>query len=287
MSEVKCGVVRDLMPLVADDVACEESKQLVNEHMEGCEVCKAYYAGMSAQLARMAMPEDDPTSTFVNFSHKMEKRVRMKRVLIALVAAVLALCVVVMGIFWIGTKMNEWVEMPTEKTGAWLFRRPDGKINILIKMKDGYGWHGWIGVNQRDSVVWITPYEPELILWNRGNTGFVEENMWVSDELHWEDGQLYYNVQEWHGEYDHETDEYREVKEERKIPLDLVRWGHDNDFTTLYEAGDEIPTYAELMKQLEAEGEVIGDDLLATPVPFVTPVVEATVTPLKNEPAAG
>jgi len=281
MSEVKCGVVRDLMPLVADDVACEESKQLVSGHMETCETCRAYYQGMTVQLSRMAAPEDGPVSTFVDFSHKMEKRVRMKKVLTAFAAAVLALCVVVVGIFWIGTKMNEWVEMPTEKTQAWLFRRTDGKISILIRMKDGYGWYGWIGVNQRDSVVWITPHEPDLILWNRGSTGFVEENMWVSDELYWEDGQLYYNVREWHGEYDQLTGEYREVKEERKIPLDLVRWGNANDFTTLYEAGDVIPTYAELMKQLEEDGIVMGDtEPLATQIPLETKVPENQAVPL-------
>lgn len=273
MSEVKCGIVRDLMPLVADDVACEESKQLVNGHMETCETCRAYYQGMTVQLSRMAAPEDGPASTFVNFSHKMEKRVRMKKVLTAFAAAVLALCVVVVGAFWIGAEMNEWVEMPTEKTQAWLFRRTDGKINLLIRMKDGYGWYGWLGVNQRDSVLWITPNEPDLILWNRGNTGWNEENMWVSEELSWKDGQLYYNLQDWN-----ETGK-RIV--ERKIPLELVRWGNDNDFTTLYEAGDEIPTYAELMDRLADEGIVMGtDEPLPTKKPFATMVPEDEAVPL-------
>ena len=281
MSEVKCGVVRDLMPLVADDVACEESKELVNGHMEACETCRAYYQGMTVQLARMAVPEDGPTSTFVNFSHKMEKRVRMKKVLTAFVAAVLALCVVVVGGFWIAAEMNKWVEMPTEHTQAWLFRRTDGKINLLIRMKDGYGWYGWLVINQRDSVLWITPHEPDLILWNRGNTGWNEENMWVSEELYWEDGQLYFTVQEWHGEYDHLTDEYSEVKEDRRIPLELVRWGHDNDFTTLYEAGDEIPTYAELMERLADEGIVMETgEPLPTKKPFATMVPEDAAVPL-------
>ena len=106
MEKIKCEVIRDLMPLVADDVASAESKELVSEHVESCEVCKAYFAGMTAQIARTAVPEDGPTSTFVKFTHRMEKRVRMKKVMIALTAAFVALCVVIVGGMVVFDKMN-------------------------------------------------------------------------------------------------------------------------------------------------------------------------------------
>ena len=37
---VNCDVVKDLIPLVNDDVASEESKKLVNSHCENCSDCR-------------------------------------------------------------------------------------------------------------------------------------------------------------------------------------------------------------------------------------------------------
>lgn len=271
MEKIKCEVIRDLMPLVADDVASAESKELVNEHIEGCEVCRAYYAGMTAQLARMAMPEDGLTSTFVDFSRQMEKRVRMKKVITALVAAIVALCVVVVGVFWIGAAMNEWAYMSPENAQAWLYRETDGDVAILVKMKDGYGWYSWLSVNKRDSVLWITPHEPALKLWNQGRPGFNDESPMFDGELYWEDGILYYGVQEWHAIYDEKYEHFREESQIRIIPMELVRWGHENDYTTIYEEGDVIPTYAELMAKLEAEGIAKQADLKPVAMETVAP----------------
>ena len=35
-----CEIVRDLIPLVADDIASEESKKFVENHCETCDECK-------------------------------------------------------------------------------------------------------------------------------------------------------------------------------------------------------------------------------------------------------
>ena len=52
---MKCEVVRDLIPLVIDDVASEESRNLVGEHLETCEACRAYRDGMAAQLEKLGI----------------------------------------------------------------------------------------------------------------------------------------------------------------------------------------------------------------------------------------
>ena len=43
----ECGIVRDLMPLVIDDVAGGESKEYVENHLAGCEECKKIYQEMN------------------------------------------------------------------------------------------------------------------------------------------------------------------------------------------------------------------------------------------------
>lgn len=42
--ETTCGVVRDLLPLYADDVASPDSRALVEEHLKGCAGCRAELA---------------------------------------------------------------------------------------------------------------------------------------------------------------------------------------------------------------------------------------------------
>jgi len=74
MGKIKCEVVRDLMPLVIDDVASEESKQLVHAHMADCEGCKGYYAGMTVGISRnTTVPDSD--KTFIRLG-KRHRRVR-------------------------------------------------------------------------------------------------------------------------------------------------------------------------------------------------------------------
>lgn len=40
---IDCGICADLMPLVEDGVACEQSKRAVKEHMSACAKCRERY----------------------------------------------------------------------------------------------------------------------------------------------------------------------------------------------------------------------------------------------------
>lgn len=271
MDKIKCEVIRDLMPLVADDVASAESKELVNGHIEGCEVCRAYYAGMTAQLARMAMPEDGPTSTFVKFTQRMEKRVRMKKVLIALTAAFVALCVVIVGGCVLASKMNNYDVMPIEKTQAWLWHESNGDVSVMVQMQEGHGWYDNVGMSREGDIVYLIPNEPQLKLWNQGATGGLYNVSWF--ELLWEDDQLYYHFSVTNSQFDVDSGWLEDVEEEYKIPIRYVRWGGRDNYTTIYEEGDMIPAYNELLKEIET-GEVEP-----SAAPLVSPAVEVTPAP--------
>ena len=39
--KIPCAVIRDLLPLYAEDLASEESKQVVDEHLADCPDCRA------------------------------------------------------------------------------------------------------------------------------------------------------------------------------------------------------------------------------------------------------
>lgn len=43
MREITCDICMDLMPLVQDGIASEDSRKAVEEHVKNCECCAAYY----------------------------------------------------------------------------------------------------------------------------------------------------------------------------------------------------------------------------------------------------
>ena len=43
MNKITCGICKDLMPLVKDGIACEDSRLAVEAHISGCEECKTLY----------------------------------------------------------------------------------------------------------------------------------------------------------------------------------------------------------------------------------------------------
>ena len=49
----ECNVARDLMPLVIDGVASEESRKYVDEHVENCHACELIYGEMHAALPQV------------------------------------------------------------------------------------------------------------------------------------------------------------------------------------------------------------------------------------------
>lgn len=46
MEKVHCNIIRDLLPSYADEIASEESKQMIEEHFKECEECKKVYASL-------------------------------------------------------------------------------------------------------------------------------------------------------------------------------------------------------------------------------------------------
>lgn len=61
MSRIPCDVNKDLLPLYVDDVCSEESKDLVKEHLSGCEECRRYYDALREGIAEEKIEEEKKT----------------------------------------------------------------------------------------------------------------------------------------------------------------------------------------------------------------------------------
>lgn len=57
MSKLNCNVVRDILPLYADEVVCQDTKVLVEEHLEECIYCRKELRTMQEQMVLPVQPD--------------------------------------------------------------------------------------------------------------------------------------------------------------------------------------------------------------------------------------
>ena len=79
---VNCEVIRDLLPLYAEDLASTGSRELVEDHLETCESCRDAYAGM--KKPPVILPEEPGLETV--------RRGIWKRRFLTALCAVLVVC---------------------------------------------------------------------------------------------------------------------------------------------------------------------------------------------------
>ena len=53
MNKITCEICKDLMPLVKDGIASEDSRLAVEEHVNECEECKMLYASEKTEIVEI------------------------------------------------------------------------------------------------------------------------------------------------------------------------------------------------------------------------------------------
>lgn len=133
-----CEIIRDLLPLYADEICSESSKQLVEEHIAACESCKneledyRYNTGIDND-------EIDEKQAIQNFSKKLKKS-NLKKTVISVV-----LCLTL--IFSVGYIM--FVPETTQKY-------TDDLVNVKIPIDSGIDAH--INLPNYKRITWFTVY---------------------------------------------------------------------------------------------------------------------------------
>ena len=62
--KTSCSVIQDLLPLYAEDLAGEDSRKLVEEHLEGCENCKQTLEELKEVKPVTALTDTEPLFKF-------------------------------------------------------------------------------------------------------------------------------------------------------------------------------------------------------------------------------
>ena len=97
MREVHCEIIRDLLPLYVDDVCSEKSKDMIEEHLRGCEECRNYYEALQEEHPVIA--KDFTSSDFLEgeFIRKVEKKIKHKITFDMVIAGFVVFLVCAMG----------------------------------------------------------------------------------------------------------------------------------------------------------------------------------------------
>ncbi len=77
----KCNVIKDLLPLYADEVCSEDSKEMVEEHISACEDCKQELEDYRYNTGLCEVPTD---VAMKNFKKKMNKK-NLKKIVIGVI----------------------------------------------------------------------------------------------------------------------------------------------------------------------------------------------------------
>lgn len=85
--KLDCEVIRDLMPLCAEEIASDGSRKLVEEHFVECTECRAMYDEMTAARPEVQFTKE-PAESFQKYVKKKKRRFGWKVALIS--AAVVA-----------------------------------------------------------------------------------------------------------------------------------------------------------------------------------------------------
>ena len=91
-----CGLARDLMPLVIDNVCGENSRKFLEEHLESCPECRAAYDKMKSPAPVQETPNEETAAeqeqkALAKSVKKTARRIRRRRILILLMIPVLLL----------------------------------------------------------------------------------------------------------------------------------------------------------------------------------------------------
>jgi len=115
---INCAIVKDLLPLYADNVLSRESKALVQEHLTTCENCKNELANMRSEITK---PRTNNEDAKIKVMKSVKRKIFMQKVGAALAACLLVVVFAAIGIYFVFHRVvpiahdheRVWIEMRT------------------------------------------------------------------------------------------------------------------------------------------------------------------------------
>ena len=97
---IDCATIRDLLPLYVDEVLSKESMALITGHLATCENCKKEYADMQSEINKIRQLQNGDEKK-IDLLKSMKAKIFKQKVIVAVIASVVAIVVAVGGFFGI------------------------------------------------------------------------------------------------------------------------------------------------------------------------------------------
>ena len=120
--DISCDVIRDLLPLYAEDLTSKASNELIDSHLMGCDAC-------SKQLGILKKTQVIPVDVEVNSLKRVGDTIRRRRLL----AVMTVLLFVVTMIVSAQTLMDARIYLSAEQAVTTVERKDDGSIFIGLR----------------------------------------------------------------------------------------------------------------------------------------------------------
>lgn len=125
MRNLHCNVIQDLLPLYADDVVSEESRELVEEHLECCPECRQILSEIQTSIPI-------PKHTHDTALKKIKKKQRFRGLRIALVTMVCVALILGYPMHLIYTNSIEDLRTEYGPECFIVTEYPDGKVELTL-----------------------------------------------------------------------------------------------------------------------------------------------------------
>lgn len=158
MKEMNCNIANDFIPLYVDDVLSEDSKVLLEEHLEHCDKCRKTVDKMKSQVT---VAEDKDIKPF----KKIRKKLVVRAVIIVLLVIMVVATYIACQCTWIPVKYvgDEFIadmEVVFMEDGIYVRREElSARGDVVIVDNDGSVIKFYIGENVPDHfrLAWYEP----------------------------------------------------------------------------------------------------------------------------------
>lgn len=166
--DVSCDIIRDLLPLYAEDLTSPASNELVDEHLCGCDAC-------TKQLGILKKAAQLPVEVDTGALKRVENIIRRKQILTVVTAVMLVVTILISAVGW----LNVTVFLEPEEAVIAVEVQEDGSLRYTVydyvRGQAGYGWHQSGYEYECFAHTWSTTRRDYLIsLWKKWTGASIE-----------------------------------------------------------------------------------------------------------------
>ena len=174
MAKINCNVIQDILPLYIEDVVSDDTKELVEEHLQNCEICQRVYHETKTDLendmkvSAQTKESSNEANDLKSFRIFLKKR-KIKTILVSIVATVICFVAVF-------TFMNKHVTyISYEDAGITIVEDNEEEVLFKTNIKGNYHWK-----TSLDRETGIGTIHFEQSLWEK----YVESIFYPFDHIH-------------------------------------------------------------------------------------------------------